>query len=120
MAVGTPVNVRSSSHDITEVEWVVELPGSNQATRVSDISHEESIVITRNCPEFTVVPIPRVRRSATNDQFWFEESSLRSQSVVVDQIRFTVDTVRERLEIYGRSCHLLFGGLDLASGHSAG
>lgn len=110
--LGTPFDVRSSGHDITKVEWIVELPSSNKSTRVGNVSHEECTMLISGCSKFTVIPVPRVRRSAANDQFGFEETGLRSQRVVVDQIRFTVDTVRKGLEIYGRSCHLLLSGLE--------
>jgi hypothetical protein len=63
----------------------VEFPGSNQPTGVGDVGHEESTVLIRDRSKFTVVPVPRVRRSATDDQFWFEETGLGCQGVVVDQ-----------------------------------
>jgi len=84
--VGTINDVRRGGHNIASVEWIVELSRSNQSTCVGDVGHEKSTVFVSNCPELAVVPVPRVRGSATYDQFWFEETGLGSQRVVVDQI----------------------------------
>lgn len=63
--------------------------------------------------KFFVIPVPRVSGSSTNNQPWFEETGLRNQGFIVDQMRFTMDTVGEGLEVNGRSRHLLFGSLRL-------
>ena len=86
MMDGDPFNARSGGHNVTKIEWIVELPGSDQPTGVCDVGHKEGTMLVCDRSKSTVVPVPRVRRSAANDQFGLEEAGLRSQGVVVDQI----------------------------------
>ena len=109
--MGTPKDLRCGSHDIARVERVIEFPSGNQSARVSDVGHKESAMLIRRCSKLSVIPIPRVSRSTTNDQFWFEETGLGGQRIIVDQVRFTMYTIWEGLEVDGRGRHLLFGGL---------
>ena len=113
-----PINIRSSGHDITKFKWIVEFPASHQPTDVSNVGHKESIMLISDGSKFTVVPVPRVRRTTAQEYSGFEEAGLRSQKLVVDQTRFLVDSIWEGLEIYGRSCYLPFSRLGVDLEHS--
>lgn len=69
-------DIRSSGDDITVLEGVGKLPGGDETTCVSDVRHEERSMFVGNGTESSIIPVTRVGRSTTDDQFGLEDLCL--------------------------------------------
>ena len=76
--------IRGGGDNITELEWVSEFASSDETTSVSDIGHQESIVLIGNGAEGGIVPIARIRGSAADNKAGPKDFCLRRKSFVVD------------------------------------
>lgn len=104
-------NSRRGRDNVTVLERIRELARRHETTGVRDVSHQESAVLVHNGAERRVVPVPRVRRCAANNQLRLEDLRLRRELLVVDKLRRRVEPVREGLEVDGRRRHLLLCSL---------
>lgn len=104
-------NSRRGRDNVTELERVRELARRDETTRVRDVGHQERAVLVRGGAECRIVPVPRVRGRATDDQLRLEDLRLRRELLVVDELRRRVESIREGLEVDGRRRHLLLRSL---------
>ena len=103
--------VRRGGDDVAVLEGVRELARRDEAARVRDVGHQERAVLVRDGAERRVVPVPRVRGRAADDELRLEDLRLRRERLVVDELRLGVEAIGERLEVDGRRSHLLLGSL---------
>ena len=100
---------RCFAHDVAVLEGIVALLGGDDAGDVGHVHHEQRAVLVRNLAVARVVPVPRVRRAARDEQLRVEHGGLLCQLVHIDVARAAVERVRERLEVDGGGGDLLLG-----------
>lgn len=103
--------VSSGGDHVTVLERRVLFTGSDQTGDVSHVAQEVRTVGVGNLSQSLVVPVSGVGGSTTNDQSGLVQASVGSELFIVDQTGSGGDSVRERLEVDGRSGNLLLGGV---------
>lgn len=103
--------VGGRSDDVTVLEWRSLLTGSDKTRNVSHVTEEVSSLPIGNLSQSSIVPVSGVGGSSADQQPRFEEVGVGLELRVVDDTGGGVDSVRERLEVDGRSGNLLLGSV---------
>ena len=85
--------MRRRRHNISEFEWIVHLLGSDEATDMSDVSHQVGSDAVSDLAIAGVVKISRIATGATEKDIWTELSHGRLKRVHVNDTRFFVHKV---------------------------
>ena len=99
--------MRRRRHDIAVRKRLIDNPRSHQPGNMRHIHHQVRPHPIRNPPQPLIVPLPRVRTSAADDQLWPEIQRLLLQLVVIDVPRGRVELVGQALEENTRRRDLL-------------
>lgn len=103
--------VGSGGHDVTVLERRVLLGSSDETGDVGHVGQEVSALAIGDLSETAIVPVTGVSRTTANEKTGFEEVGVGLELGVVNDTSLGVDSVRERLEVDGRSSDLLLGGV---------
>lgn len=103
--------VGGGGDNVTVVERRALLTGSDETGNVSHVAQEVSALSIGDLSESSIVPISWVGGTTTDEQSWLVEVGVGLELWVVDDTGRWVDSVRERLEVDGRSGDLLLGGV---------
>lgn len=103
--------VGSGGHDVTVLERRVLLGSSDETRDVGHVGHEVSALAIGDLSETAIVPVTGVSGTTANEKTGLEEVGVGLELGVVNDTSLGVDSVRERLEVDGRSSDLLLGGV---------
>lgn len=104
---------RRSCNNIAVVERTVQFLGSNETTCVGNISHQEGPVFICCFAKSFVIDVARIGRGTADNEPGFVDSSLLSESDVVNEVCLRVQPVWKRLEIDRRGSDFLLGSLEM-------
>lgn len=103
--------VSGGRDDITILEGRVLLASGDQTRDMGHVAQQVRTVAVGDLSQSLVVPVSRVSGSTTDDQSGLVKTGVGGQLLVVDQTGSRGDSVREGLEVDGRSGNLLLGGV---------
>jgi hypothetical protein len=103
--------VGGGSDHVTVLEGRSLFTGGNQTGDMGHVAQQVRTVGVGDLPEPGVVPVTGVGGSTTDDESGLVKTGIGLQLLVVDQTGLGVDSVREGLEVDGRSGDLLLGGV---------
>jgi hypothetical protein len=109
---GTPQSlVSGGGNNVTVFEWRVLFSSSNETRNMGHVGKEVSALSVGDLPQSCIVPITGVGGTTANEQSRLVEVGIGLELGVVDDTGRGVDSVRERLEVDGRSGDLLLGSV---------
>lgn len=103
--------VGSGGHDVTVLERRVLLGSGDETRDVGHVGQEISALAIGDLSETAIVPVTGVSGTTANDKTGLVEIGVGLELGVVDDTSLGVDSVRERLEVDGRSGNLLLGSV---------
>lgn len=103
--------VGSGGHDVTVLERRVLLSSGDETRDVGHVGQEISALAIGDLSETAIVPVTGVSGTTANDKTGLVEIGVGLELGVVDDTSLGVDSVRERLEVDGRSGNLLLGSV---------
>jgi hypothetical protein len=103
--------VGGGADDVTVLEGRVLFSSGNETGDVSHVAQQVRSVAVGDLSQSLVVPVSGVGGSSTDDHSGLVETGVGGQLLVVDETGSRCDSVRERLEVDGRSGDLLLGGV---------
>ena len=105
------MHARRSRNNITVSKRVIQGLGSDQAACVRDVGHEERALFVRRLAEGRIVPITRVRRCTADDEPRLEQTCLRCEPLIVNELCRRVESIRKGLEVDRGGGYLFLCGL---------
>lgn len=87
------------------------LGSSDETGDVGHVGHEVSALAIGDLSETAIVPVTGVSGTTANEETGLEEVGVGLELGIVNDTSLGVDSVRERLEVDGRSSDLLLGGV---------
>ena len=86
---------RRGGDHVTVLEWVGEFLSGDETRRVSNICHQVGPMFIDNLAKCGIIPITGICRGAANDETGFEDTGLRGEGSIVNELGCGVKTVRE-------------------------